>query len=188
MLSPIKTMFLHFPLRAYSTVIILALVSWYAFRRIRQGCRAGTIDKDRGTTSWLLVDYVLVLLFLTVLGRRSLDYDRYNFEVLYSYRDVLTTGDAGMAIQIAVNIAAFIPVGALSSLIVKRGRFPKGLLLGVVLSLCIEILQFLLRCGTAEIDDLISNSLGTLIGCLIAGIVIIIADRHRKLNKKSAES
>ena len=133
-------------------------------------------------SGWLLVCYILLLLFLAVLGQRSMDYDRYNFEVFYSYRDVLTTGDPGVALQIAANIAVFIPVGALGSLIAKRRNFLKGLLLGVGLSVCIELLQLIMRNGTCETDDLISNTLGTLMGCLISSILTFFIQR-----KKTAE-
>lgn len=170
MLRPIKTMFLHFPLRAWSTVLIMVLISWYAFRRIRGRCQVGALTRQRGMTGWLLINYLMFLMFLAVLGRRSWDYDRINLEAWYSYRDVLITGDRKMALQIVANIAVFIPVGVLGSLATEHRRFPKGLLLGVGVSLCIEILQYLLRCGTAEIDDLISNSIGTLLGCTMAGI------------------
>lgn len=161
-------MFMYFPLQAYGTVFVLVLISWYTFKRLRMRYEAGSLSRKRAMAGWILLNYVLLLLFLTVLGRRSLDYDRYNFDIFYSYRDVLTTGDAGMAIQIAANIAAFVPVGVLGSLAAKRWGFLKGLLLGIGLSLCIETLQLIMRNGTCEVDDLISNSIGTLIGCLLA--------------------
>lgn len=168
MLSPIRTMFLHFPLRAYTTVFIMVAISVFAYWRIRCRYEKGDLSVQRGVLQWLLLNYVVLLLFLTVFGRRSLDYYRYNFDVGYSYRDVLETGDISQAIQIAVNIAAFIPLGGMSCLVAKRRGFQEGLLPGVTLSLCIEVLQLVMRNGYCEIDDLISNSLGSLIGCLMA--------------------
>lgn len=168
MLSPIKTMFLHFPLRAYSTVAVLIAVCVLAFLRIREECRRERLDKRRGAALWLLIFYVLLLLFFTVLGRRTLDYYRYNFHAGYSYRQVLLEGDLSLAPQITVNIAMFLPVGFLAALAAKRHGFLKGLFFGVMLTFSIELLQLLLRNGTCEIDDLISNTLGTLAGCVIA--------------------
>lgn len=181
MLSPINTMFLHYPLRAWSTVLIMVMISWYAFRRIRVKYQAGALTRQRGMAGWLLISYLLLLLFLAVLGRRTWDYDRVNLEPWYSYRDVLVTGDREMALQIAANIAAFVPVGILGGLAAKHRGFLKTLLLGIVISVCIETLQFLLRCGTAEIDDLISNSIGTLIGCVIGcGVNNLISKQGNK--------
>lgn len=132
--------------------------------------------------SWVLVNYLLLLLFFAVLGRRSLDYYRYNLEVGYSYRDVFLAGDPTLAMQIVANIAAFVPVGGMTCLLAKRFPFLKGLLCGAVMSLCIELLQLVLRCGYFEFDDLISNSLGTLIGCLLAALC------KRILHRTSASS
>lgn len=181
MLSPIKTMFQHFPLRAYTTVLILILISWYTFRKIRQRCQAGTLDKRRGISGWLLINYIMALLFMTVLGRRSLDYIRYNFEFFYSYRDALATGNLDMAIQIGMNILVFVPVGMLGSLVAKRWHFLKGLLLGADLSVCIEVLQLMLRNGTCELDDLISNTIGTLFGCTVVWIFRSISSLRSKI-------
>ena len=187
MLSPIRTMFMHFPGRAYGTVLVLLLVSLYALWQIRRRYRSGILERWWGMTGWVLLNYLLLLLFLAVLGRRSMDYDRYNFEVFYSYRDVLTTGDPGVALQIAANIAVFVPVGALGSLIAKRRNFLKGLLLGVGLSVCIELLQLIMRNGTCETDDLISNTLGTLMGCILA-VTISHCVRPAKAMPSSASS
>lgn len=176
MLSPIFTMFKHFPVRAYGTVFIMVLISWYAFKQIRKQYEAGRLARGQGIAAWVLLTYILLLLFLAVLGRRSQDYDRHNFEAWYSYRDALIAGDMGMALQIAANILVFLPVGALMSMAAAKWKFLKGLLLGIGLSVCIETLQFVLRCGTVEVDDLISNTIGTVIGC---GVIRIVRNRIR---------
>lgn len=169
MLSPIITMFKHFPLRAYSTVLILLLLSLYAFRSFRKQCRSGSLTRQQGILSWTLVNYLLILIFFTVLGRRSLDYDRIRLDFGYSYR-AIGQGDLTLAPQVAANIGAFVPVGFLVCLLTKRFPFLKGLISGLLLSSFIESMQYSLRCGTVEIDDLLSNLLGTTIGCLFAGI------------------
>lgn len=187
MLSPIHTMFLHFPFRAYSTVFALVFVSVYAFRHIWRRCKVGFLSRQRGVLLWLLLNYILLLLFLAVLGRRSLEYYRFNFEPGYSYRQVLS-GDLTLAPQIMANIAVFVPVGALGSLTTKRRGFLKGLMLGVGLSLCIELLQLVMRNGTCEVDDLISNALGTLLGCILAaGCGMIMRGRSAAKEKHSED-
>lgn len=187
MLNPIITLFMHFPLRAITTVLLMLAISVYAYKRIKCRYDHGDISKPRGFVLWLLLNYVILLLFFTVFGRRSWDYYRYNFDPWYSYLDVLSTGDITVAFQIAVNIAAFIPLGSMSSLAAKRHGFLKGLLCGVAVSVCIEFLQLVLRSGYCEIDDLISNSLGTLIGCVLAGICILVRycfGKHQTAKKR----
>jgi len=63
-----------------------------------------------------------------------------------------------------LNVVLFIPLGLFLSLLWKRFRcFPHTLLFGFCLSLAIELLQiFSLR--TTDINDLITNTFGTLVG------------------------
>lgn len=184
MFSPIFTMFTYFPFRAYSTVLILCAISWYTYKRLYCGWEKGKISRWQGVAAWLLVTYTLLLLFFTVLGRRSLDYYRYNFNVGYSFRDAYYNGTPETLQLIAVNIAMFVPIGFLGTLAFKHFGFLKGLLFGVMLTASIELSQLVLRNGTCEIDDLISNTLGTLCGCFFAELLRPIGYRVRNHLRK----
>ena len=46
----------------------------------------------------------------------------------------------------------------------KKNKLWYVLMVGIVVSVVIEIIQTLLRVGTADIDDVILNTFGTLIG------------------------
>lgn len=167
MLSPIITVLIHFPLRFFLTVFVMVIVSVYMYRCIKRRYSKELITKKQGIILWTLINYVIVLLFFTIFGRRSWDYYRYNFEVGYSYLDVLSTGNRDLAVQIVANIVIFIPIGFMSCYLLKRYAFYKSVFCGIVLSLLIELLQFLMKRGCCEIDDLISNLIGTILGCLI---------------------
>ena len=60
------------------------------------------------------------------------------------------------------NIIWFAPAGFLARL--WGGRLPHALLAGFLLSLVIETAQFVLGSGVSELDDLILNTLGALVG------------------------
>ena len=62
------------------------------------------------------------------------------------------------------NLIWFFPVGILTKL--GGGRLHLAVLLGFLLSLSIETAQFILGSGISELDDLILNTLGALIGYL----------------------
>lgn len=170
MLDPIITVFLHFPMKTLINLVAIVAIPYYGFRHMSCMYRYGLISRRHAMIRWTLVNCIVLILFLSVFGRRSVDIHRCNFSVGYSYREVYLTGNSDLALQIGANIAVFIPVGFLGSFVSKRHGVLKGLLYGILLSLCIETLQWILRCGTVEIDDLISNSLGTVIGCAVAGI------------------
>ena len=58
------------------------------------------------------------------------------------------------------NLIWFVPLGVL----LGRGRALRALMLGAALSACIELSQFLLMTGLTDIDDVIINALGSLLG------------------------
>lgn len=69
------------------------------------------------------------------------------------------------------NIVLFLPLGFLLHLLIShRLRYPiLGILLGgAAVSLCIEIAQFVFAAGYSDVDDLLTNSLGALIGAWLA--------------------
>lgn len=85
------------------------------------------------------------------------------------------------------NILIFIPLGAVVASLIMTGRtesvatFTDGVLLktvliGLLFSLGIEVIQYLLAMGQADVDDVICNTLGTLIGC----ISVVIGKRNKK--------
>ena len=69
-----------------------------------------------------------------------------------------------MRLQIFNNILLFVPLGAMLNRLWLRGYV---VLIPVLLSLIIETLQLVLGRGLFETDDIISNSLGGLIGVLV---------------------
>ena len=63
------------------------------------------------------------------------------------------------------NILLFIPLGILLPMRFSFARRWKGMIgIALFLSLAVEILQFVFRCGKSEVDDLIANVLGAVIG------------------------
>ena len=70
-----------------------------------------------------------------------------------------------------MNAILFAPIGlTLPQVLPRRWSFGKRLgwtvLFGLAFSILLESLQFILKCGTTETDDVICNTLGALIGAL----------------------
>lgn len=180
MLSPIRTVLIHYPMRFFLTIFVMMIISIYLFRWIKQKSVQGILQPSKGIILYILLNYILAILFFTVIGRRSWDYYRYNWDFGYSYREVFIQNKEGLAKQLIANIAIFIPVGFMSSCLFKQYALGKSVLYGCVLSLVIELLQLLLKRGCCEIDDLISNMIGTILGCLIIQICRLVEKRKRK--------
>ena len=66
------------------------------------------------------------------------------------------------------NIMLFVPYGFLGSwAFEKMGNFFRCLALGALTSLYIESLQLVTGRGFFQIDDILTNTLGAVIGCLV---------------------
>ena len=68
------------------------------------------------------------------------------------------------------NIAIFIPFGLLLP-IVQKDESKKIILYGLITSALIEIIQYVFALGSSDIDDLMLNTLGTVIGYLLYKII-----------------
>lgn len=73
----------------------------------------------------------------------------------------------GFSLNVYGNILMFIPLGLYFANFIKQARFWKVLGAIVGSSLAIEVLQFVFKRGASDIDDLILNTAGGLIGIFI---------------------
>lgn len=68
-------------------------------------------------------------------------------------------------INLAGNILAFIPLGLLVPIILRSfENIRRIFLLGVGTSLTIELIQFIFRVGAFDIDDILLNAAGAIVG------------------------
>lgn len=114
----------------------------------------------------LLVLYILVILYLTLLNRNT-GKKQINLRLFWSYRFLLNNDY--LRREILNNVLLFIPLGAILSQIRPVWRTA---LIPVLISMVVELLQYITARGLLETDDIISNSLGGLIG-VTAGMLWI---------------
>ena len=74
--------------------------------------------------------------------------------------------------NIILNIMLFLPFGYLLPTLFPRLRWWQVILLGLVFCLCIESLQLVTKLGYADVDDLINNTLGAVIGFLCYKLIL----------------
>ncbi|WP_158597340.1 VanZ family protein [Microbacterium telephonicum] len=77
-------------------------------------------------------------------------------------------------VEFAANILLFLPLGLLLTML--SGRPWVGMLLAVGLSVSAELIQTLLPNRVTSLRDIVANALGTLLGALIAWLIV---RRHR---------
>lgn len=134
-----------------------------------------TKKKETLRCVWILafLAYLLLLAYLlffsSAYGRTMEMGYRYNLEPFLEIRRAIEHVDAVgyryMIINIVGNIAAFMPFGFMLPLITERRMHTgKVLVFSFLLTLCAESLQLVSRTGAFDVDDLILNTLGGVLG------------------------
>lgn len=136
----------------------------------------------------LLLAYIVVLVYVVffaeMFGRTCVSsYYRYNLVPFKEIKRFAThfsqLGIRVVLINIAGNVLAFMPLGFLLPLIAdKKLKLPAVVLISFALSLAIELTQLITRVGSCDVDDLILNTLGGVMGY---GCYVIF----RKIRKKA---
>ena len=86
----------------------------------------------------------------------------------YDFHPFWSHSRPDLLIENIMNVIVFIPVGLLlGSLLKVKGSCLIVLLIGCGISVTIESLQFFLMRGFSELDDVMHNTLGCLIGWLV---------------------
>lgn len=135
----------------------------------------------------LLILYFLVLVYVCFFSEaygRAEPSDTYHYNLIpfreiarfYIYRDVV--GIRAFVLNLFGNVFAFMPFGLFIAILFKRKRHLKNILrMTFLLSLGIEIIQLLTRTGSFDVDDLILNTLGGVLGFLL----FVVLDYIRRL-------
>ena len=139
--------------------------------------RQGKIDWKREAALLLMAINLAVLIrfvffpFFTVegkvqplvLGRTMQSPVRFNLVPFVLLTDYDVKKEA--VINIVGNVALFIPTGILLPILYPHLRsFRKTVLIGAGISLAIELIQLLFPNSTSDVDDLLLNTLGVVLG------------------------
>ena len=155
-LESIKNRFPATVIEGLSIILIMGLLLIIVFKGRHSG---------RVMALFLLALYTCVLLSSTVVFRVVEDARTFELTPFWSY------SRKDLIVQNLMNVLAFVPVGILSSCVFNRAKWWQVLLIGFGLSLSIEVLQYVLRRGFAEFDDVFHNTLGCFIGIVIVGVI-----------------
>ena len=135
------------------SIFSLGLVIFIAWKGFKTGLRYSAI--------LLLVEYVFLLFCSTVIFRATGETRQYDFHPFWSY------SRPDLLVENIMNVVVFIPVGLLLGIAFKQSTWWKALLLGCGISVAIESLQFFLMRGFSEVDDVMHNTMGCIIGYMM---------------------
>lgn len=122
--------------------------------------------------------YVAVLLFLLLFSKGS-QYSVHSFNLkaftsitLYFNDWVYSNNSNLWLVNIIGNIIVFIPLGFFLPILFKKYKsFFKTIILVICFSLLVETLQYITHTGVFDIDDIILNSFGGILGYILFAIL-----------------
>ena len=125
---------------------------------IRSGKKGKTL-----TFLLLLFVYYLLLLCSTVIFREARTTLHHGFDPFWHYK-AFGQGKWLLLPEAVMNVLVFIPIGLALCSAFRRIRWWQTMVIGMALSVGIELLQLVFKRGCADIDDVIHNTLGCVIG------------------------
>lgn len=123
----------------------------------------------------LLAACIVAIAYLTIFrrapGAREID--------LIPFRSYARWHMADVRWQVYMNVFLFMPLGAL----LKKMKITRPILAAMLISVCIEAVQYFLAMGYCETDDVIHNTIGAAIGCglyLLSSALLQQIQKNRK--------
>ena len=128
----------------------------------------------------LLIGYVLIILYCTLFVKELSPNYRYDYHLFWSYR---ADGDGSFYFkENMLNAFLYLPLGILMPWVFKKVKGWQVMLLAICLSVSVELIQLILKCGFSELDDVFHNTLGCVAGFfLYKGIEAVYNEnKHNK--------
>lgn len=134
------------------------------------------LKKNRGRRIALVLffSYVGLVCYVTIFSREAGSRAGISFKLFETWGDLMI-----FHFNFIMNIVLFVPLGMMIPLAWKRGFF-LTCLIGLLMSLSIETIQYFTGMGYAQLDDVVTNLTGTIIGALIWKIWDVARRKQRK--------
>lgn len=137
---------------------------------------------------FLFISYLSIVIGATLLGRVNLGVNgayRTIRPLFYSYKEAWINFSKAAWRNIILNYAMLIPLGIMLPMKTKWFQtFWKTYLAGFSFSLCIELIQLIYNKGIFECDDLLGNTVGTMIGYGLFAVILSIKNLIKKKKQK----
>lgn len=152
------------------------LIIGFVIFLVKNGFRKGI----RYSALLMLAEYVMIIIGATVIYRKTDLERRIDLHPLWSYQ-AFYNGHTALLMEIVMNVVLFIPIGFLLGVSFRNINLSKVVLVSSCLSVLIEVLQFAMKRGLAEVDDVLHNLLGCAIGY---GLYEFLRYVYEKISKR----
>ena len=118
--------------------------------------------------------------YKSIISSRKVGYWNYNFIPFEAYYNWIVGGvwDA-LILNLLGNIIAFVPMGFFEMALSKHKKFWKVVLRCFIIVVSLEVFQFISCLGYLDIDDIIMNTIGCVLGCLLYYLFTVICQKAK---------
>lgn len=157
--------------------IIPSVVIWVLVTVLIVGVAVILLSKKSQKTQkiarLIFVEWVVLIFCSAVIFREARAERAISLVPLSSYFCIAENSYLKEVVMInMLNICMFLPVGFFLKCGYRSVTYKKVLLIGFIVSFFIELLQFTFSKGLCEVDDVIHNSLGCMVGYWIANLML----------------
>lgn len=161
------------------TGVIFFIGYFIIYKKIMKGKK--TFSKRKLLLYGVSICYMAIVFGAVFLSRGGM-YGVANLHLFSSYKEGYHEMDMSLLRNNALNIMLFIPLGFL--LPIYSDKFKKvytAVPIGFLVTLAIEVIQYITKMGIFEVDDIFNNTFGTLIGyCIFMIFYNLIKKKNRK--------
>lgn len=154
---------------AIFTVVLFSFMHFIIYKKCMKGTKQLRVEKVVLCSTFII--YLVVVLGATLLRPGYME-SAFYWRIFSSYKAAWVSGSYTEWRNLILNIMMFVPLGIYIPIVFQRlNKFYKVYLVGLLLSVSIEIIQWKVGSGVGEMDDIFNNTLGTMIGY---GIFVLI--------------
>lgn len=127
--------------------------------------RHGKVKASTAFIIPILLFFLSFVLTITIIERVPRRTVRYNLELFWTIKRIVA-GKTNLIWEIFLNVVLFVPMGLMVSVLIPH-RAWAAILICTITSMVIEVIQLLTHRGLFELDDILYNSVGAVIGFLL---------------------
>lgn len=169
--------YVHSP-TAFGLVLLICAVALTVFHRLTRSYKF-----ENTFIKLCIIGFVGVIIYATLLSRNSSESTRGFSLIPFITYHIGRTQNVEYFRTAFMNIALFFPLGCLMNCLDFQGKkkwlYPA--ITGLIISTTVEISQYIFSLGYTETDDVIHNTLGTLLGVLVCTMSNRIIDEIKEI-------
>lgn len=136
----------------------------------RNNSKVNTVTNRLTTVLFIIYLIALYWILLFKLGAQFSCMENRRVNLISFGEPLILNGKADFG-EIILNVVIFVPLGIYVEILFERWSFGKKFFLFFLISLIVEVLQFILAVGAFDITDIITNTVGGIIGLMIFKVI-----------------